>query len=309
LTGRRADGFESGDLSAWSVSVTETDFGYTGQRAVAGFGLMDYRARFYSSYLNRWTQPDTIIPSYSNPQSLNRYSYVYNSPVKYTDPDGHNPYDCFSDPKCAIPVMGGVNNIDNQWAQWYIDRTIDNYSIHAITTVRYAPGPADTDISDGLLLGIHNQGTQEVDVHATAFYYFFEYLDSSSSVSEVGFAGFIVHELTHNVLEGEARNNPNSNIGRLYGYTNQDGHHPAGSGAYSVLQELLSYGNEFAFLVDHLSASELSNYAGAQRVENRISIESEKWNSLISVVNDVSGENFPTDYKTYYSTNSGKLWD
>ncbi|MCP4422610.1 MAG: hypothetical protein GY805_38865 [Chloroflexi bacterium] len=30
-----------------------------------------------------------IVPDFSNPQSLNRYSYVYNNPLKFTDPSGH----------------------------------------------------------------------------------------------------------------------------------------------------------------------------------------------------------------------------
>ncbi|CAG0953427.1 hypothetical protein ANRL4_00220 [Anaerolineae bacterium] len=32
---------------------------------------------------------DTIVPDPSNPQSLNRFSYVRNHPLKYTDPTGH----------------------------------------------------------------------------------------------------------------------------------------------------------------------------------------------------------------------------
>ena len=32
-------------------TITETDFGYTGQRDVPNLGLMDYRARFYDSAL------------------------------------------------------------------------------------------------------------------------------------------------------------------------------------------------------------------------------------------------------------------
>jgi hypothetical protein len=32
---------------------------------------------------------DTIVPSPGNPQSLNRYAYTLNNPVKYTDPTGH----------------------------------------------------------------------------------------------------------------------------------------------------------------------------------------------------------------------------
>ena len=34
-------------------------------------------------------QPDTVIPDLSNPQSWNRYSYVANRPVNFSDPTGH----------------------------------------------------------------------------------------------------------------------------------------------------------------------------------------------------------------------------
>ncbi len=71
------------------ASVTSTDFTYTGQRDLSGTGVMDYDARFYSPWLGRFLQPDTIIPDLANPQSLNRFSYVLNNPVKYSDPSGH----------------------------------------------------------------------------------------------------------------------------------------------------------------------------------------------------------------------------
>ncbi len=68
--------------------IPQTDLGYTGQRNLdSGIGLMDYRARFYSSSLGRFIQPDTITPDMT--QGLNRYSYVNNNPVNFNDPSGH----------------------------------------------------------------------------------------------------------------------------------------------------------------------------------------------------------------------------
>ena len=81
-------------------NIIQTDFGYMGQRALNN-GLMDYHARFYDAALGRFVQPDTIIPSAANPQSLNRYSYVLNEPTNLNDPTGHQYQLVF----IAVPVV------------------------------------------------------------------------------------------------------------------------------------------------------------------------------------------------------------
>ncbi|MEW5871180.1 MAG: RHS repeat-associated core domain-containing protein, partial [Chloroflexota bacterium] len=75
--------FASGDIS--------TSFQYAGQRNEANIGLYYYGARWYDSYLNRWTQPDSIVPDSGNVLDWDRYSYVRNNPVIYQDQDGHIP--------------------------------------------------------------------------------------------------------------------------------------------------------------------------------------------------------------------------
>lgn len=67
-----------------------TDRHYTGQRSFeASLGsLYHYGARWYSPVLGRFLSPDPIVPNPTNPQHLNRYSYVLNNPFLYTDPSG-----------------------------------------------------------------------------------------------------------------------------------------------------------------------------------------------------------------------------
>ncbi len=50
--------------------------------------LYDYIARRYDPVLARFIQPDAIVPDPGDPQSLNRYSYSSNNPIRYTDPTG-----------------------------------------------------------------------------------------------------------------------------------------------------------------------------------------------------------------------------
>ncbi len=73
-----------------------TKYQYTGQYANSSdFGLMFYNARWYDPYLNRMASPDTIIPDPGNPADYDRFSFVRNNPLKYTDPYGH----CADDPR------------------------------------------------------------------------------------------------------------------------------------------------------------------------------------------------------------------
>jgi len=97
-----------GGLRLGDASTLPTDYTFTGQRNEAGLGLMHYRVRFYSPRLGRFISADTLVPNPGNPQSLNRYSYVLGSPVKYRDPGGHA--ECV-DEECNMvfhPVSGDV---------------------------------------------------------------------------------------------------------------------------------------------------------------------------------------------------------
>ena len=47
--------------------------------------------RIYDPQLGRFLSADISIPDSSHLQAYNRYSYVYNNPLRYEDPDGHVP--------------------------------------------------------------------------------------------------------------------------------------------------------------------------------------------------------------------------
>jgi RHS repeat-associated protein len=93
------------------LSAAFTDRKFTGQReeSVLG-GLYDYGARFYDPIIGRFLSPDSIVQDPSDPQSFNRFSYVRNSPLNYTDPTGHQA--CGFGEGCQNGMFGGRMGAD-----------------------------------------------------------------------------------------------------------------------------------------------------------------------------------------------------
>ena len=92
-------GFSQGNLPSDKL--------FTGQRRdipPAGSELYYYGARYYDPTIGRFISPDTIVPNPSDPQSLNRYSYCSNNPLRYTDPTGHGWGDWFRTNKLTSVV-------------------------------------------------------------------------------------------------------------------------------------------------------------------------------------------------------------
>ncbi len=86
---------------------------FTGQRKEHATKLYHYGARWYDPTLGRFIQPDTIVPDPADPQSLNRYAYVNNNPVRYSDPSGHAACidvrcDLIQTPTSSRPTLRGV---------------------------------------------------------------------------------------------------------------------------------------------------------------------------------------------------------
>ncbi len=80
-------GYRGPTPNATNPSIS--DRGFTGHQENREIELTYMRARYYMPYIYRYLSPDSIVPDPANPQSLNRYSYVLNNPIRYTDSTGH----------------------------------------------------------------------------------------------------------------------------------------------------------------------------------------------------------------------------
>jgi RHS repeat-associated protein len=90
-----------------------TDHTFTGQITDGllddgGTGLMYYGARYYDPQVGRFAAADTIVPNPSNPQDLNRYTYVRGNPINGVDPSGHDEFEGL-DPE----EIGGVRQCNS----------------------------------------------------------------------------------------------------------------------------------------------------------------------------------------------------
>lgn len=70
------------------AGLTVLDRGYTGHEHIQNMGLINMNGRLYDPKLHRFLQPDNLVQEPFNTQNYNKYAYVLNNPLKYTDPSG-----------------------------------------------------------------------------------------------------------------------------------------------------------------------------------------------------------------------------
>jgi len=65
--------------------------GYTRHEHLPEFGLINMNGRVYDPVLARMLSVDNFVAAPFSTQAYNRYSYVFNNPLKFVDPNGENP--------------------------------------------------------------------------------------------------------------------------------------------------------------------------------------------------------------------------
>jgi len=75
-------------LADSTTAVTKTDHKFTGKELDDETGLYYYGARYYDAEIGRFVSVDPWEGEFKVPQTLNKYAYTINNPVKYVDPTG-----------------------------------------------------------------------------------------------------------------------------------------------------------------------------------------------------------------------------
>ena len=96
------------------------DRGYTGHEHLWTVGLIHMNGRIYDPMLRRFVSPDNYVQDPYNTQSYNRYAYVWNNPLMYTDPSGELGFLAVIAIAAAVSILtNGVNNMMNGIPFWY----------------------------------------------------------------------------------------------------------------------------------------------------------------------------------------------
>ncbi|QMU61549.1 MAG: hypothetical protein GKR92_07505 [Gammaproteobacteria bacterium] len=86
------DAFGKRRLANWNDGIptiaSNNTRGFTGHEMLDAVGIIHMNGRVYDPTLGRFLSADPNVQAPKNMQSLNRYSYVLNNPLSYTDPSG-----------------------------------------------------------------------------------------------------------------------------------------------------------------------------------------------------------------------------
>ena len=140
---------ESEFFSFASLMITNT--GYTGHEHLDDVGLIHMNGRVYDPLTARFLSADPIVQDPMNMQSLNRYSYVWNNPLSYTDPTGY-----MSESNYAETNQSYIPDVyyDNGGLTVVVEVSIggNNFSFGSSGMVAFSPGgfvPEDLVAGDG----------------------------------------------------------------------------------------------------------------------------------------------------------------
>jgi RHS repeat-associated protein len=118
------------------AGLTILDRGYTGHEHLQSVGLINMNGRIYDPKLHRFLQPDNFVQDPFNTQNYNRYGYVLNNPLKYTDPSGEFAWVAVAVGALIGAIIGGTS-----------------YVVQAIQTGDWSWGKFGMSVLGGAIIG------------------------------------------------------------------------------------------------------------------------------------------------------------
>ena len=218
-------------LTRFSTGTSPTDKLFTGQR-LDSTGLYYYGARYYDPEMGRFISADTIVPNPMNPQSLNRYSYCLNNPLRYIDPSGHEgeEWEWSAPPDYDDYINAYKYGFDTGYSEWKnngsptitVNDTTTTITISGTFQISgnrsivgdlknyfEAPEPGDSNSS---ILGRVTSGLSVVDMYL----YYYSFMRTYEASQDVSF----IASVSFNSITGNAESNItiNSSYPQFYGY-------------------------------------------------------------------------------------------
>ncbi|WP_420347318.1 RHS repeat-associated core domain-containing protein [Pelagibius sp.] len=92
------------------VAAAETPRGFTGHEHLDAVGLIHMNGRVYDPTLGRFLSADPFVQAPETTQGFNRYAYVSNNPLSYTDPSGFSYKDIRDGVVKDFPTGNGIKD-------------------------------------------------------------------------------------------------------------------------------------------------------------------------------------------------------
>jgi RHS repeat-associated protein len=170
-------------------------------------GLYYYEARYYDPEIGRFISRDPLQGETDSPQTLNRYVYCLNNPLKYIDPAGTDPQETVQN------IFNNLLNIDSEeYAE--VQALIDDENYlealkkllelmgYKITSIDTTNNSLEVTVETGLLVTIQvNNNLRNFGNFNTVTQTAFINFKKTGKAEDI--AATIAHEISHALLSSE----------------------------------------------------------------------------------------------------------